>query len=90
MQLGVWISSRSHAEVQAKHHNREERCISDLESCIALCTRWADLSVSDNGLKKRKCPVSGSALWKNSLLMSEVRREWADFFELIGKQKYYK
>lgn len=77
MQLGVWIWSRSHAEVQAKHHNQEERCISDLESCIALCTRWADLSVSDNGLKKRKCPVSHSFLGEKYIVNVRGQRRMA-------------
>ncbi len=33
---------------------------------------------TENGPKKRKYPVSGSCVDENSLLMSEVRGEWAD------------
>ncbi len=34
---------------------------------------------TENDLKKRKYPVSGSCVDENALLMSEVRGEWADW-----------
>ncbi len=37
--------------------------------------------------KEKKYPVSGSCVDKNALLMSEVRREWADWLEMIERQK---
>ncbi len=43
--------------------------------------------VYENGLKKRKYPVSGSCVDKNALLMSEVRGEWADWLEIIERQQ---
>ncbi len=36
------------------------------------------LGFTENGPKKRKYPVTGSCVDENALLMSEVRREWAD------------
>ncbi len=36
------------------------------------------LGFTENGLKKKKYPVSGSCVDENALLMSEVRGEWAD------------
>ncbi len=33
--------------------------------------------------EKIKCPVSGSCVDENALLMSEVRGEWADWLEMI-------
>ncbi len=36
------------------------------------------LGFTENGPKKRKYPVSGSCVDENTLLMSEVREEWAD------------
>ncbi len=38
-------------------------------------------------LKKRKYPVSGSCVNKDTLLMSEVRGEWADCLEMIERQQ---
>ncbi len=37
--------------------------------------------------KKRKYPVSSSCVDGNALLMSEVRRERADWLEMIGRQQ---
>lgn len=37
--------------------------------------------------KKKKNPRSSSSLGENALLMLEVRGEWLDHFELIGKQQ---
>ncbi len=37
--------------------------------------------------KKRKCPVSGSCVDGNALLMSEVRGEWTDWLEMIERQQ---
>ncbi len=45
------------------------------------------LGFTENGLKKRKYPVSGSCKDKNALLMSEVRGEWADWLEMIERQQ---
>ncbi len=41
---------------------------------------------TENGLKKRKYPVSGSCVDENAL-KSEVRGEWADWLEMIEKQQ---
>ncbi len=41
---------------------------------------------TENGPKKIKYPVSGSSVAENALLMSEVRREWADWSEIIERQ----
>ncbi len=45
------------------------------------------LGFTENGLKKRKYPVSGSCVDENALLMSEVRGEWADWLEMIERQQ---
>ncbi len=45
------------------------------------------LGFTENGLKKRKYPVSGSCVDENVLLMSEVRGEWADWLEMIERQQ---
>ncbi len=45
------------------------------------------LGFTENGPKKRKYPVSGSCVDENALLMSEVRGEWADWLEMIGRQQ---
>ncbi len=37
--------------------------------------------------EKSKCPVSGSCVNENALLMSEVRGEWADWLEMIERQQ---
>ncbi len=42
--------------------------------------------VTENGPKKRKYPVSSSCVNKNTLLISEVRGEWADWFEMTERQ----
>ncbi len=42
------------------------------------------LGFTENGLKKRKYPVSEN---ENALLMSEVRGEWADWLEMIERQQ---
>ncbi len=39
---------------------------------------------TENGLKKRKYPVSKN---ENVLLMSEVRGEWTDWLEMIETQQ---
>ncbi len=41
----------------------------------------------ENGLKKRKYPVIGSCVDENSLMMSEVRGEWADWLKMIEMQQ---
>ncbi len=45
------------------------------------------LRFTENGLKKRKYPVSGSCVDENTLLMSEVRGEWTIWLEMIEKQQ---
>ncbi len=45
------------------------------------------LGFTENGLKKRKYPVSGSCVDENALLMSEVREEWADWLGMIERQQ---
>ncbi len=45
------------------------------------------LGFTENGLKKRKYPVSGSCVDENALLMSEVRGEWTDWLEMIERQQ---
>ncbi len=45
------------------------------------------LGFTENGLKKRKYPVSGSCADENDLLMSEVKGEWADCLEMIERQQ---
>ncbi len=47
----------------------------------------AYLGFIENGLKKRKYPVSGSCVDENALLMSEVRGERADWLEMIERQQ---
>ncbi len=37
---------------------------------------------------KENFPVSGSCVDENALLMSEVRGEWADWLEMIERQRY--
>ncbi len=44
------------------------------------------LGFTENGLKKRKYPVSVSCVDENALLMSEVRGEWTDWLEMIERQ----
>ncbi len=43
------------------------------------------LVFTENDLKKRKYPVSGSCVDENALLMSDVRGEWADWLEMIER-----
>ncbi len=43
--------------------------------------------VTENGPKKRKYTVSSSCVNENALLMSEVRREWTDWFEMTERQQ---
>ncbi len=45
------------------------------------------LGFTENGLKKRKYPVSGSCVDKNALLMSGIRGEWVDWLEIIERQQ---
>ncbi len=59
--------------------------LSDFERGCWCQTGWSEiywdfhaqpsLGFTENGLKKRKYPVSGSCVDKNALLMSEVRGE---------------
>ncbi len=44
------------------------------------------LGFTENGLKKRKYPVSGSCVDENALLMSEIRGERVDWLEMIERQ----
>ncbi len=46
---------------------------------------WFSRRFTENGLKKRKYPMSGSCVDENALLMSEVRGEWEDSLEMIEK-----
>ncbi|XP_073491070.1 scavenger receptor cysteine-rich domain-containing protein DMBT1-like isoform X2 [Aquarana catesbeiana] len=46
-----------------------------------------NVSIEENGLKKKKYPVSGSCVDENTLLMSGVRGEWADWFQMIERQQ---
>jgi len=43
--------------------------------------------LSENGPEKRKYPVSGSCVDENTLLMSEVRGELADWLEMIERHQ---
>ncbi len=45
------------------------------------------LGFTENGLKKRKYPVSSSCVDENVLLMSEVRGEWTDWLKMIERQQ---
>ncbi len=45
------------------------------------------LGFAENGLKKRKYPVSGSCVDENALLMSEVRGQGADWLEMTERQQ---
>ncbi len=45
------------------------------------------LELTENDLKKRKYPVSGSCEDENALLVSEVRGEWTDWLEMIERQQ---
>ncbi len=45
------------------------------------------LGFTENSSKKRKYPVSGSCVDENTLLMSEVRGEWADWLEMMERQR---
>ncbi len=49
-------------------------------------THNPSLVFTENGLKQRKYPVSGSCVDENALLMSEVRGEWTDWLEMIERQ----
>ncbi len=48
------------------------------------------LGFTENGMKKRKYPVSDSCVDENALLMSEVRGELADWLEMIERQQQLK
>lgn len=48
------------------------------------------LGFTENDLKKRNSRVSDSSLGENLWLMSEVRGEWAECFDLIGRQQWLK
>ncbi len=76
--------------------------LSDFECGMVVGARLAGLSISktadtfhtqpslgftENGLKKRKYPVSGSCVDENALLMSEVRGEMVDWLEMIERQQ---
>ncbi len=55
-------------------------CVYILYVCVCVCYIHAchaqpSLGFTENGLKKRKYPVSGSCADENDLLMSEVRGE---------------
>ncbi len=50
-------------------------------------SRQPSLEFTENGLKKRKYPVSGSCVDENALLMSEVRGEWPDWLEMMKRQQ---
>ncbi len=45
------------------------------------------LEFTENGPQKRKYPVSSSCVDGNALLISEVRGEWVDWFEMIERQQ---
>ena len=45
------------------------------------------LGFTENDLEKRKYPVSGSCVDVNALLLSEVRGEWVDWFEMRERQQ---
>ncbi len=45
------------------------------------------LGFAENGLKKRKYPVSRSSLGENALLLPEVRGERPGWFEMTERQQ---
>ncbi len=91
--LGIYMWWRRLAEVQTEHQNGKERGFKWLwtwNGCWCqtvfqkLLIYWdfqaqPSLGFTENGQKKRKYPVSGSCVDENTLLMSEVRVEWADW-----------
>ena len=46
------------------------------------------LGFTENSPKKRKYQVSGSCVDENALLMSEVRGEWAEWFQMINSNNH--
>ncbi len=52
-----------------------------LETRLTRFSRTTISEFTENGQKKRKYPVSGSCVDRNALLMSEVRGEWADWWD---------
>ncbi len=45
------------------------------------------LGFTENGPKNIKYPVTGRGVDENALLMSKVRREWADWLKMIDRQQ---
>ncbi len=61
--------------------------ISETADLLGFPHTQPSLGFTENGLKKRKYPVSGSCVDENALLMSEVRGECADWLEMIERQQ---
>ncbi len=61
--------------------------ISETADLLGFPHTQPSLRFTENGLKKRKYPVSGSCVDENALLMSEVRGECADWLEMIERQQ---
>lgn len=82
MHLGMWMWSRHYAKVQTKYQNGEEGgFIIDFEHSMFVVARRAKLLIyldfytqpslgfTENGLKNKKYPVSGSCLDESGLLI---------------------
>lgn len=79
----------------------EKGHFTNFECGMAVCARWTGLTISKIARIfshhlldlqrifqiRKKNPRSSSSLGENALLMLEVRGEWLDHFELIGKQQ---
>jgi len=56
------------------------------ETADLLGFSYTSLGFTENALKKRKYPASGSSVGENVWLLPDVR-EWLDWFELIERQQ---
>ncbi len=69
---------------------RASLSISKTADLLAFSHAQPSLGFTENGPKKRKYLVSGSCVDENTLLMSEVSGEWADWLEMIERQQQLK